>query len=355
MNAVPAPDHSTPFDLRVYDSVFSDLNEASNVNELDSLATLSSGCPILSQTGIEVFDPAAWDVTWAIFDEHSLAASLSHRPTDMKVEILLSFPFLDKFTSSSGLAQSFDCGDSQLASSHTMVNPDVEACGSMSTTQYACASTSLDWVEITKAALSHAPSTLGNDHDTGRLLQQTHDIVAQIRRSVLDKPRRSIITSTWSSSLETMCYEFFRPTKLCTCLALFWSHWYPNWPTIHRPTFDASTKTPILVAAMAVIGAILSPNARDRALAQLWFDPIEELVFDHDVFTCQNPSAVWRGTSSTECRNVQLDILQAAYCACLYQTWEGGKQNRRRIVRHRFNSMVFVSAAKKPYSAQLTC
>jgi hypothetical protein len=54
------------------------------------------------------------------------------------------------------------------------------------------------------------------------------------------------------------------------------------------------------------------------------------------------PSVIWRDPEYKSHRKDHLDILQAAYCVCLYQTWEGSKHSRKRMLRQRFSSLVFV-------------
>ncbi|KAF2029814.1 hypothetical protein EK21DRAFT_17520, partial [Setomelanomma holmii] len=178
------------------------------------------------------------------------------------------------------------------------------------------------------------------------LMPKTHDIVSKIRDATINKARRSIITSTWSASLESMCYEFFHPTNIRRYLTLFWTSWYANWPTIHQPTFDASRRSSSLVAAMTMFGACLSGDEQDRATAQLWFNTVEELVYDDNVFCspehCE-PNEAWQKFEHKSLRRDHLDILQAAYCVCLYQTWEGSKCSRKRVLRQRFSSLVFLT------------
>ncbi|KAF2825304.1 hypothetical protein CC86DRAFT_407523 [Ophiobolus disseminans] len=275
-----------------------------------------------------------FDVTWAVFGEHTLAACLSHRATNLNIEVLIKFPFLDNFTTSTGFVRSFDCGESKHGSSMALVGSRLKNLES-----------GMNWIDIVESALVRAAyaSQLEQDVDRSHLMLRTHDIVAQIRESIISKTRRSIITSTWSSSLEAMCYEFFHPKKLRKYLELFWTHWYPNWPTVHQPTFDVCAKSSGRLAAMTIVGACLSSDDRDRALAQLWFDPIEEIVFDDDTFSIQDPSLAWQSSGNMELCDRQLDLLQAAYCICLYQTWEGGKASRKRIIRHRFSSLVFLA------------
>jgi hypothetical protein len=83
---------------------------------------------------------------------------------------------------------------------------------------------------------------------------------------------------------------------------------------------------------MALVGACLSPNNRDRASSQVWLDAVEEMVL---VINCswtmtfrtygKHLANIWQTSGSISARQPHLDILQVAYCVCVYQTWEGCK------------------------------
>lgn len=81
-------------------------------------------------------------------------------------------------------------------------------------------------------------------------------IVSRIKEVTMVKPRNSIVDLNWTSHVEDACLEFFSSTNISRFLILFWAGWYPNWPTIHRPTFTLPETMDILVAAMVVIGKL---------------------------------------------------------------------------------------------------
>ena len=94
---------------------------------------------------------------------------------------------------------------------------------------------------------------------------------------------------------------------------------------------------------MALVGACLSAEDRDHASAQLWFDLVEDLVYSDVAFDDQDISNIWKESTDTNRQNTNLQTLQAAYCVCLYQTWEGSKRSKRRVLRQRSNDLVYVS------------
>lgn len=281
-----------------------------------------------------------WHATWALLEEHTLSTLLCQRPTQLDFSLISQFPFLDNFTRSTGFATSFNCGskDTRLLITANLDGAEPAPCPQLGGVHEQAPEPT--WAEITRDALTLYGNN-NNNISKGGLLPTTHEIVSRIREVTLAKNNRSSIDLTWSYSLESLCYEFFHPNALRRHLTLFWSCWYPNWPAIHRPTFNASQASPALVAAMALVGACLSPDEREHATAQIWLDAVEEIVFGDELFLDHNVSDAWNNFGASESRGYHIQILQAAYCICLYQTWEGSTRSKRRILRQRFNDLVY--------------
>ncbi|CAI4215964.1 unnamed protein product [Parascedosporium putredinis] len=69
----------------------------------------------------------------------------------------------------------------------------------------------------------------------------------------------------------------------------------------------------------------------DRAYASLWFNSLEEVIFE-DEFLLDDSISVAHGTEARgEAAYRRLEAIQAAYLVCLVQNWEGSKPNKRRI------------------------
>lgn len=279
-----------------------------------------------------------WRTTWTLLEEYTLSAAICRRPTQLDFSLLGRFTFLENFTRSTGFATSFNCGskDNRQSIIARLESPTCRPRLRGLNDQHL----EPPWAEITRDALAPQKSSRMFANE---LLPTTHAIVSRIRDVILTNSRRVSTDMTWSSSLESLCYEFFHPTALQRHLALFWSCWYPNWPAIHRPTFDATKAAPTLVTAMALIGACLSPDEREHATAQIWLDAVEEIVFGDELFLDHDISEAWTDSGSARARISHIEILQAAYCVCLYQTWEGSKRSKRRVLRQRFNDLVYVS------------
>ncbi|KAL6705436.1 hypothetical protein ACN47E_006701 [Coniothyrium glycines] len=249
---------------------------------------------------------------------------------------LVQFPFLEKFTRAKGFVRSFECGSDERRMSVTVpakITESLFSCMNVDPTSY--------WMDLTQAVLGFGEEEVADDASIETSMLQTHQIVTQIREAVMDGGRHSLAGFTWSSSLETICFEFFHPSKIQKYLTLFWYCWYPNWPVIHRPSFQGRFADSTLIAAMAILGACLSPEERELVTAKLWLNVVEEIVFGHDMFLDHKLNDTWHTSNDSPDRQRQLELLQAAYCVCLYQTWEGCKRSKQRVLRHRFSNIVY--------------
>lgn len=168
-------------------------------------------------------------------------------------------------------------------------------------------------------------------------------IVRMIKDVAFLKPRGSKIPIDWSPVIEQACLEFFSPLNIEKFLILFWSCWYANCPILHKPTFMAETRSPALVASLALIGACVSPDPADRIRASVWFDNVEEVVFSDEFL--QDESIELSHDSVYDDPNIwgRLDALQAAFHICILQNWEGSMESKRRIRRYRYTTVVAVS------------
>ena len=185
-----------------------------------------------------------------------------------------SLRFLESFTRNTGFVHSFDC---------------------LTLEERTLAYTTF----LSRLAISETP-------DDGLLLK-CHEIVRLIRETVEVKPRNNPITLNWSTILEDDCMKFFSPQQIRLWLEMYWAIWHPNVNFMHRPTFNPRSMKPPLVAAMCVIGALVSPNQADQDSARLWMNSVEEMVFrDDDV--CYNGER-----SSSFPTAGRLQALQAMY------------------------------------------
>ncbi|KAG7051926.1 cytochrome p450 [Colletotrichum scovillei] len=167
-------------------------------------------------------------------------------------------------------------------------------------------------------------------------LNVTSKIVAMLKDITISKPRGSKINISWSGSIEFSCHNFFSPQRLQDNLELFWSCWYPNCPIIHKPSFSTFNASPLLIAAMAVLGACLSPSPSVRANANIWFNSVEELAFLDEALLDESITVDDSVSCDDDAVYRRLEAIQAAYLVCLIQYWEGVKPSKRRIRRNRY-------------------
>ncbi|RFN45078.1 c2h2 transcription factor [Fusarium flagelliforme] len=191
------------------------------------------------------------------------------------------FHFLDNFTRRSGLIDSFDCGTYEQR---------VQVVARFLETDIPCDASLADPLVI-----------------------QTHQILLNIKEVVTVKPRNSVVELEWSTVLEQTCTQFFSPRNLRKFLALYWHIWHPNVNFVHRPTFEPAKAKSILVAAMALIGASVSPNEADNEQAKMWFNCVEEMIFTDDDFCNDSPDGQSTPGLDPSGNFSKIQALQAAY------------------------------------------
>ncbi|KAK6384966.1 hypothetical protein LTS17_002529 [Exophiala oligosperma] len=291
------------------------------------------------------------DIPWAdilsVDPENSLPPDASQ---DVKKH---RFQFLNDFTSNYGLVQSFDCGTLN------------QRCHMLSGC-WECQGTGRD--DAFGAFLQSSPSDLtpfnslpylehdpwnGNDCGVARIASSwiadpyaavTNEITSLIRKVIVVKSRRSIVTHEWTPLLHHMSLRFFSPPQIRKYLSLYWAFWHPQVNFLHRPTFDVLASKSILVATMTLI--------EDRDNAKMWFNCIEELVFTDDDLLGDSDFSVEYGSKHFSSSRNKIQALQAAYMVLLFQNWEGIDKSRRRARRERFSTLVSVARDTGIHTAQ---
>lgn len=71
----------------------------------------------------------------------------------------------------------------------------------------------------------------------------------------------------------------------------------------------------------------------------MWLNCVEEIVFIDDDFNSDLPNS---SSGSFAIHHRKIQILQAAFIVCLYQTWEGTDSSKGCIRRYRFATLVSV-------------
>jgi hypothetical protein len=153
------------------------------------------------------------------------------------------FHFLFNFTSQTGLASTFECGTS--FQSQQVLESLTEEC-----IHHDAQPISGDLDDATIIVTTNPASHWIFDP----LIPKIHDIVVRLKEVVMNKPRNSPISFSWSAPIEQQCSAFFSPSNVRTFLRCYWAIWHPNVNFVHKPTFDPIEAKPCLVGAMVVIG-----------------------------------------------------------------------------------------------------
>lgn len=221
----------------------------------------------------------------------------------------VALQFLERFTRNEGLVASFDC---------------------CSEAERTAVRKRFGTLQIFSLRDSNDPMTV-----------QCGEIITLLKEVVSMKPRNSAVTQSWSAAVADECASFFYPGNMYIFLELYWAIWSPNIPFLHRPTFNVRSTKPTLLAAMAIIGASVSSDEKDRSRAEVWFNCVEEAVFrDEDFCHCLVQEPAFPSKS-------RIQALQASYVVCLFQNWQGTDSSRRRIRSFGYSTVVAVGSPSK--------
>lgn len=272
---------------------------------------------------------------------------------------IYSFPFLDSFTSRTGLLSCFDCGNliqrqeilAAVLQSLSEGNPAGSQPEQASRTGNPIHDAQLDTLQPLQYPWTYDP-----------LSWKACEITLLIKEVIAVKPQNSAITMTWSLELEEQCSIFFSPTNIRRFLELYWAIWHPNVNFMHRPTFNPVGCKSILLASMALIGkfyssplsicltitgASVSPDPMDNEDAKNWFDCVEHIVFS-DCDFCSDTLGTNTDPFYPLFNRQKIEALQAAYMVVLYQNWEGSEASKCRMRRLRYGDIISVSYLDLP-------
>ncbi|KAK4869941.1 hypothetical protein LT330_005665 [Penicillium expansum] len=288
------------------------------------------------------FDPASMQYTSPTWPDFSALAS--ECPATFETPVSSDSPqkslhFLDKFTSNTGLVSSFDCGTHEQRE-QVAASLDQQILSQLQQRIMSLPALGMDVQSsliLENNSDTSSASELSLDWFSDPLSLKTHEILLLVEEVVTIKPRNSSVTLDWSSALRDACLQFFSASNIRRFLGFYWAIWHPNVNFVHRPTFDMLAAKPTLLAAMALIGACVSPDMPDNEDARTWFNCVEEMVFIDDDF---NSDLTYQSSSNMSIQRRKIQAVQAAYIVCLYQNWEGADASKSRIRRYRFATLV---------------
>ncbi|KAI0101169.1 hypothetical protein F4814DRAFT_432445 [Daldinia grandis] len=143
------------------------------------------------------------------------------------------------------------------------------------------------------------------------------------------------LTNTDLSQIALAANNLFSIEEMPKLLALFWERWYPHCPIVHRSSFNLAFAHPLLVMAMVLLGAVMSPFPQHREQGRLLLDSAENALFGSKVFCCEG----YRNVDEVH-NSGAVATFQAAYFICIMQKWEGNEVAKQRIRRYRFTTLV---------------
>lgn len=183
-------------------------------------------------------------------------------------------------------------------------------------------------------------NTINEDECDDGLFPQSTEIIGCLK-STITTDISTIVTASipsWSPETSHAAAEFFSPTSIRRFLTFFWALWYPNCPIVHRPFFNPTNASPVLLAVMVIVGACMSPDEEDRKRARKWMDPVEVLTFRQQWLTEAEYSPKLGDGEWKE----RLQCIQTAYLVCSLQKREGSIEAQSRVRRYRHAMMVSV-------------
>ncbi|KAF4950171.1 hypothetical protein FSARC_13277 [Fusarium sarcochroum] len=276
--------------------------------------------------------PPASGHQWSSFISSPIWPSLVTNSSFLRLDIR----FLANITSTHGMANSFEIGNS-LARKRTMSNMVQRYNIPLIANPYGRAQQAR--VETSHSEDGVFPTDRDAEHP---LSSKSQDIVRGIREALSNGASSHAFKLNSSQSSERACARFFSPPNLERFISMFWRFWYPNWPVFHEPTFDIRQRPAQLIAALSLIGACVSPEKIDRDRAISWLEVVEDWVFSDSDFS---EDAIPQTDDEFMLSQVdsRLDSIRAAYALLIVMTWEGDITHMTRARRTRFTETVCVS------------
>lgn len=85
--------------------------------------------------------------------------------------------------------------------------------------------------------------------------------------------------------------KYIMLNKLQTALKSYWLNFHPQYPILHKPSFDIEKEPPILILSMIMTGASYLGSATRRTISDVIAGPLRWLIFSHEDF--QPPSETY--------------------------------------------------------------
>lgn len=278
-------------------------------------------------------------------------------------QLYCKFEFLANFTTTNQFAKAFDCGNSterkQIMQALSTKQDSLLAQHAISmfpSVLNARHDANIDFTELNTfqekgifSSGSHFAEP-NSQHDSFHSRYKDGHRIGGSARPTLAIKSQEIVLSIWdftkglpnssylASRDKESCCVFFSSNNLRKYLHAFWSIWYPNWPVFHKPKFIAAQKPASLIASLALIGAVLSPDKEDHDQALKWLPAVEKWVFS--VLELHEDPSTHRSDNRSDQTESHLDSLRAAYAIVIIMTFAGTCKQKKKARRYRFAQIV---------------
>lgn len=138
----------------------------------------------------------------------------------------------------------------------------------------------------------------------------------------------------------------FTTTKIRKFIRLYFDKWHYNARVIYASSVDPISTNPPLLAAVALMGALYSPEALETFAAKALLDYAELYCFATKTFSPEaeisNDSADGSGQQDVDDHDSAVQDLKACWLVFVMQHWTGTKMARLRAMEHRYTEVIKV-------------
>lgn len=90
-------------------------------------------------------------------------------------------------------------------------------------------------------------------------------------------------------------------SDLQTALKSYWLNFHPQYPILHKPSFDINKEPPILILSMIMTGASYLGSANRRTISDVIAGPLRWLIFSHEDFQPTSETYIIQALLLLEC------------------------------------------------------
>ncbi|EME80962.1 uncharacterized protein MYCFIDRAFT_7209, partial [Pseudocercospora fijiensis CIRAD86] len=154
-----------------------------------------------------------------------------------------------------------------------------------------------------------------------------------IIKSILCVPSVTRMGEAEQESVTAQLKHLFAPTSTAKFLRYYFDCWHPNCRYVHKPSFRVDDTNEPLLASMALLGAMYSPDEDERTMASEIMYHAEKYVFFHEPLFGEQSV----GKCSAAAQHGDFQTIQAGLCMLIIQFWTGDEAAKQRAMALRFD------------------